>query len=160
MTKAVLPQMRAQGNGRIINISSVVGFIPMPYMAIYAASKHSVEGYSESLDHEVREHGVRVLLIEPGWTKTGLDVNSVKPESPLRIYAEQRHIAEKLIAQAVNDGDDPATVAKAVVAAATDKKPKLRYTAGPRAARVSTMRRLVPAGTFDKQIRKLNQLPG
>jgi len=158
MTKAVLPQMRAQGNGRIINISSVVGFIPMPYMAIYAASKHSVEGYSESLDHEVREHGVRVLLIEPGWTKTGLDVNSVKPDSPLRIYAEQRRIAEKLIAQAVNDGDDPATVAKAVVAAATDKKPKLRYTAGSRAARISTLRRLVPAGAFDKQIRKLNQL--
>jgi NAD(P)-dependent dehydrogenase (short-subunit alcohol dehydrogenase family) len=160
MTKAVLPQMRAQGNGRIINISSVVGFIPMPYMAIYAASKHSVEGYSESLDHEVREHGVRVLLIEPGWTKTGLDVNSVKPDSPLRIYAEQRRIAEKLIAQAVNDGDDPATVAKAVVAAATDKKPKLRYTAGSRAARISTLRRLVPAGAFDKQIRKLNQLAG
>jgi NAD(P)-dependent dehydrogenase (short-subunit alcohol dehydrogenase family) len=160
MTKAVLPQMRAQGNGRIINISSVVGFIPMPYMAIYAASKHSVEGYSESLDHEIREHGVRVLLIEPGWTKIGLDVNSVKPNSPLRIYAEQRHIAEKLIAQAVSDGDDPPTVAKAVVAAATDKKPKLRYTAGSKAARVSTLRRLVPAGAFDKLIRKLNQLAG
>lgn len=160
MTKAVLPQMRAQGRGRIINISSVVGFVPMPYMAIYAASKHAVEGYSESLDHEVREHGVRVLLIEPGWTKTGLDVNSVKPESSLRIYAQQRHIAEKLIAQAVNDGDDPATVANAVVAAATDKKPKLRYTAGSRAARISAMRRLVPAAAFDTQIRKLNRLAG
>lgn len=160
MTKAVLPHMRAQGSGRVINISSVVGFIPMPYMAIYAASKHAVEGYSESLDHEVREHGVRVLLIEPGWTKTGLDVNSVQPDSPLQIYAGQRHIAEKLIAQAVNDGEDPATVAKVVVAAATDKKPKLRYTADSRAARVSTLRRLVPAGAFDKQIRKLNQLAG
>ena len=160
MTKAVLPHMRAQGSGRVINISSVVGFIPMPYMAIYAASKHAVEGYSESLDHEVREHGVRVLLIEPGWTKTGLDVNSVQPDSPLQIYAGQRHIAEKLIAQSVNDGEDPATVAKAVVAAATDKKPKLRYTTDSRAARVSTLRRLVPAGVFDKQIRKLNQLAG
>jgi short-subunit dehydrogenase len=147
MTKAVLPHMRAHGSGRVINISSVVGFIPMPYMAIYAASKHAVEGYSESLDHEVREHGVRVLLIEPGWTKTGLDVNSVQPDSPLQIYAGQRHIAEKLIAQAV-------------VAAATDKKPKLRYTADSRAGRVSTLRRLVLAGAFDKQIRKLNQLAG
>jgi len=160
MTKAALPHMRTQGSGRIINISSVGGFMPLPYMAIYAASKHSVEGYSESLDHEVREHGVRVLLIEPGWTRTGLNVNSVKPDSPLRIYAEQRQIAEKLIAQAVNDGDDPATVAKAVVAAATDKKPKLRYTAGSRAARVGMLHRLVPAGTLDKQIRKLNQLAG
>ena len=48
MTKAVLPHMRAQGRGRIVNISSVVGFIPAPYMAVYAASKHALEGYSES----------------------------------------------------------------------------------------------------------------
>ena len=60
MTKAVLPHMRAQGSGRIINLSSVLGFIPAPYMAVYAASKHAIEGYSESLDHEVREYGVRV----------------------------------------------------------------------------------------------------
>ena len=59
MTKAVLPRMRAQGGGRIINVSSVLGFIPAPYMAAYAASKHAVEGNSESLDHEVREYGVR-----------------------------------------------------------------------------------------------------
>jgi hypothetical protein len=56
------------------------------------------------------------------------------------------------------DGDDPATVAKVIVAAATDPKRKLRYTAGPRAGRVSTLRRIVPARTFDIQIRKLNQL--
>jgi short-subunit dehydrogenase len=160
MTKAVLPHMRAQGSGRIINISSVVGFMPMPYMAIYAASKHAVEGYSESLDHEVRQYGVRVLLVEPPWVKTGLDVNSVKPDSPLRVYAEQRQIAEKVIAKAVAEGADPAIVAKATVAAATDKKPKLRYTAGSRAGLISTMRRLVPAGAFDKQIRKMNQLAG
>jgi hypothetical protein len=58
----------------------------------------------------------------------------------------------------IKDGDEPATVAKVIVAAATDPKPKLRYTAGPRAGRVSTLRRIVPARAFDKQIRKLNQL--
>ena len=79
MTKAVLPQMRAQGRGRIINISSVLGFVPQPYMAAYVASKHAVEGYSESLDHEVREHGVRVLLVEPAYTKTGFDANRRRP---------------------------------------------------------------------------------
>jgi NAD(P)-dependent dehydrogenase (short-subunit alcohol dehydrogenase family) len=57
MTRAVLPHMRAQGSGRIINISSVLGSLPAPYGALYAASKHAVEGYSESVDHEVREHG-------------------------------------------------------------------------------------------------------
>ena len=79
MTKAVLPQMRAQGSGRIINISSVYGFIPQPYMAAYAASKHAVEGYSESLDHEVREHGVRALLVEPAITNTGFEANRRGP---------------------------------------------------------------------------------
>jgi NAD(P)-dependent dehydrogenase (short-subunit alcohol dehydrogenase family) len=54
MTRAVVPHMRRQGNGRIINIGSVLGFLPMPYGALYAATKHAVEGYSESLDHELR----------------------------------------------------------------------------------------------------------
>ncbi|MGH6893228.1 MAG: SDR family NAD(P)-dependent oxidoreductase, partial [Dongiaceae bacterium] len=54
MTRAVVPHMRLQGRGRIINIGSVLGFLPMPYAALYAATKHAVEGYSESLDHELR----------------------------------------------------------------------------------------------------------
>jgi NAD(P)-dependent dehydrogenase (short-subunit alcohol dehydrogenase family) len=158
MTKAVLPHMRAQGRGRIINISSVLGLVPGPYMAAYAATKHAVEGYSESVDHEVREHGVRVLLVEPAYTKTGFDANAVQPDAPLPIYAPQRQVFDRVLASAMEGGDEPATVAKVVVAAATDPKPKLRYTAGPRAGRVSTLRRIVPARAFDKQIRKLNRL--
>src|SRR6184192_42023 len=92
MTKAVLPHMRAQGSGRIINISSVLGFVPQPYMSVYAASKHAVEGYSESLDHEVREHGVRVLLVQPAYTKTGFDTNALQPDAPLPVYAERRKV--------------------------------------------------------------------
>jgi len=63
MSKAVLPVMRAQGGGQIINVSSLLGLVPQPFMAAYVASKHAVEGFSESLDHEVREHGVRVVLV-------------------------------------------------------------------------------------------------
>ncbi|TMR93784.1 oxidoreductase [Nonomuraea basaltis] len=160
MTKAVLPHMRAQGGGRIINISSVLGITPQPYMALYVAAKHAIEGYSESLDHEVREHGVRVLLVQPAYTKTGFDANAAQPDTPLPLYAERRRIFDEVIAAAMKDGDDPAVVAKVIVTAATDPKPKLRYTAGPLASRVSTARRLVPAGVFDKQIRKLNRMPG
>jgi NAD(P)-dependent dehydrogenase (short-subunit alcohol dehydrogenase family) len=65
MTRAVVPHMRRQGNGRIINIGSVLGFLPMPYGALYAATKHAVGGYSESLDHELRTRGIRVSVIEP-----------------------------------------------------------------------------------------------
>ncbi|WP_086838149.1 oxidoreductase [Amycolatopsis kentuckyensis] len=158
MTKAVLPHMRAQGRGRIVNISSIVGFIPMPYMAVYAASKHAIEGYSESLDHEVREHGVRVLLVEPAWTNTSFEANATQPDHPLPIYARQRRAFEQQMAEAVKNGDDPTVVAKAVVAAATDAKPKLRYAAG-QTGRVHTLRRFAPARIFDQQIRKLNRLP-
>jgi short-subunit dehydrogenase len=159
MTRTVLPHMRARGTGRIINISSILGFVPQPYMAIYAASKHAVEGYSESLDHEVREHGVRVLLVEPAWTSTAFDANSVEPDMPLDVYAEQRNVFAEYMAASLKDGDSPATVAKEIVAAATDAKPKLRYAAGARTGRVHAMRRIVPARMFDQQLRKLNRLP-
>jgi NAD(P)-dependent dehydrogenase (short-subunit alcohol dehydrogenase family) len=160
MTRAVLPHMRAQGGARVINLSSVLGFLPAPYAAVYAATKHAVEGYSQSMDHEVREHGVRVLLVEPAYTKTGFDVNQLQPDRPLPVYAEQRRIAGEINASAVESGDDPATVAKVIVAAATDAKPKLRYPAGPFATRVTTLRRIVPARAFDRQIRKNNRLAG
>ena len=160
MTNAVLPHMRAQGSGRVVNVSSVLGLIPAPFMATYAATKHAVEGYSESVDHELREHGVRVLLVEPAYTSTAFEANSVPSDSPLPVYAAQRDVSSEVMAAAMRGADDPAVVAKAIIAAATDAKPKLRYTAGSMAARVSLLRRIVPSRTFDKQIRKLNRLPG
>ncbi|MFF4503338.1 oxidoreductase [Streptomyces sp. NPDC001401] len=160
MVNEVLPHMRTQQRGRIINISSVLGFLPQPYMAAYAASKHAIEGYTESLDHEIRDHGVRALIIEPAYTRTGFEANSAKPDTPLHAYAKQRQTVDRVMAEAVRDGDAPAVVAKAIVTAATDPKPKPRYTAGPLAGRARVLRRLAPAGVFDKQIRKMNQLAG
>jgi NAD(P)-dependent dehydrogenase (short-subunit alcohol dehydrogenase family) len=159
MTKAALPHMRAAGTGRIINVSSVLGLVPAPFMASYAATKHAIEGYSESVDHEVREHGIRVLLVEPGWTRTSLDAKAIQPDAPLSTYAAQRRVFDSVIERAMAGGDDPAIVADAIVAAATDPKPKLRYTAGSTAGRVSALRRFVPTRVFDRQIRKLNRLP-
>jgi short-subunit dehydrogenase len=155
--KAVLPQMRAQGEGRIVNVSSIAGLVPQPHMATYVASKHALEGYSESVDHEVREFGVRVVLVEPGPTSTPFDGAMVRPDVLLPAYAQQRETFTAVMADSIKDGDDAATVAKVVVAAATDSKPKLRYTAGVTAGRVSVLRRLVPARVFDKQIRKINR---
>lgn len=159
MTNAVLPHMRAQGNGRIINISSVLGVIPAPFMAVYAATKHAVEGYSESVDHEVRAHGVRVLLVEPGYTRSQFEDNFIAPDAPLPAYVAQRKVAVDVLSAAMSDADDPTLVADVVLKAATDTKPGLRYPAGPIASRVTALRRFVPAGAFDQQIRKLNRLP-
>ena len=159
MTKAVLPHMRAQGGGRIINVSSVLGLVPQPYMALYAAAKHAIEGYSESLDHEVREHGIRVLLVEPAYTKTSFDTNAAQPDTPLPLYTERRRIFDEVVEAAMKNGDDPAVVAKVILTAAIDTRPKLRYPAGPLASRICALRRLTPATTFDKGIRKFNRMP-
>jgi NAD(P)-dependent dehydrogenase (short-subunit alcohol dehydrogenase family) len=158
-TRAVLPHMRAQRAGRIVNVSSVLGFVPAPYMAVYAATKHAVEGYSESLDHEVRQFGVRVLLVQPGYTKTGFEANAVGADLPLAVYADQRQVFDQIIARSMDAGDDPALVARAVVAAATDRRPRLRYTVGSLTKRVGTLRRFAPARAFDRQIHKYNGLP-
>src|SRR3954454_2386883 len=160
MTRAVLPQMREQGSGRIINVSSVLGLVPAPFSALYAATKHAIEGYSESLDHEVREHGIRVLLVEPAYTRTSFDANAIPADEPLAVYARRREVLDGLLAAGIRDGDEPSVVGDAIVAAATGSRPKLRYPAGPLARRVSTLRRYAPSTVFDKQIRKVNQLNG
>ena len=143
MTRAVLPHMREQGSGRIINVSSVLGSLPAPFMALYAATKHAIEGYSESLDHEVREHGVRVLLVEPGYTKTSFDANAVAVDEPLALYARRREAFDVLTAAAVKAGDEPAVVGQVIVAAATDTVRGCDTRPEPR-RRVSKLRRYVP----------------
>src|SRR3954468_16560768 len=130
MTRAVVPHMRRQGGGRIINIGSVLGFLPMPFMALYAATKHAVEGYSESLDHELRTRGIRVSVIEPAYTKTQFDANLLEPDSKLDEYREVRAALGNRLTEVMAAGDEPVVVAEVVVQAAGAARPKLRYTAG------------------------------
>jgi short-subunit dehydrogenase len=98
MINAVLPHMRRQGAGRIVNVSSVLGLVPAPYMALYSATKHALEGYCESVDHEVHEHGVRVLLVEPAYTRTGFEANALIPDQPLGLYDARRASFNQLAA--------------------------------------------------------------
>lgn len=157
--RAVLPIMRAQKGGRIVNISSVMGLIPAPYMALYGASKHAVEGYSESLDHEVRDQGIRIVLVEPAFTRTTFDQNLVRSDTPLDIYQAERTSRDRFFSEVMKTADAPEVVAKVVVMAATAAKPKRRYTAGSKARQVSLLRRFVPASAFDKSFRKEMRLP-
>jgi NAD(P)-dependent dehydrogenase (short-subunit alcohol dehydrogenase family) len=154
MTRAVVPHMRAQGSGRIINIGSVLGFLPMPYMALYAATKHAVEGYSESLDHELRTRGIRVTVIEPAYTKTPFDANALEADSKRDEYREIRAALAKKMKEVVESGDDPSVVADVVLKAATTARPQLRYTAGGVANRLRLLRRFAPSGMVDAGIRK------
>ena len=110
MTRAVLPQMREQGSGRVINVSSVLGLVPAPFGAFYAATKHAIEGYSESLDHEVREYGIRVLLVEPAYTRTSFDANAIPADEPLPLYERRREVQDVVLAEAIKGGDEPSVV--------------------------------------------------
>jgi short-subunit dehydrogenase len=154
MTRAVVPHMRSQGSGRIINIGSVLGFLPMPYGALYAATKHAVEGYSESLDHELRTRGVRVSVVEPAYTKTRFDANFLAPDSKLDEYREIRALLDRVLKDVMATAEEPAVVAEVVLKAASAARPKLRYTAGGLANRLRLLRRFAPAGLVDAGIRK------
>jgi short-subunit dehydrogenase len=154
MTRAVVPHMRRQGNGRIINIGSVLGFLPMPYGALYAATKHAVEGYSESLDHELRTRGIRVSVIEPAYTKTHFDENFLAPDSKLDEYREVRALLDKVLKKVMATADEPTVVAEVVLQAAMAVRPKLRYAAGGLAIRLRLLRRFAPARLVDAGIRK------
>jgi NAD(P)-dependent dehydrogenase (short-subunit alcohol dehydrogenase family) len=158
-TKAVLPVMRRQRAGRIVNISSVMGLIPAPYLALYASSKHALEGYSVSLDHEIRDAGVRVVLVEPAYTRTSFESNLVQPDQQLDDYQSARSNAESVMRDSMKNADSPEVVAKAVLKASTAAKPRRRYTAGGMARQVSLLHRFVPESAFDKSLRKQMRLP-
>ena len=159
MTKAVLPAMRQQRAGRIVNISSVMGLIPAPFMALYSASKHAVEGYSESLDHEVRSSGIRVVLVEPAYTRTSFDGNVYQADQRLDVYQSARMNAEGVLRDEMKTADTPELVASTVVRASTAANPPRRYAAGRTARQVSLLRRFVPEAAFDRSLRKQMRLP-
>jgi NAD(P)-dependent dehydrogenase (short-subunit alcohol dehydrogenase family) len=159
VVNAVLPVMRKQKNGRIVNMSSILGLIPAPFNAYYASTKHAIEGYSESLDHEVRAVGIRVVLVEPGVTRTSFEENLTRADQPLPVYASERARSESLMRKWVEAGDAPQVVADTVVKAATALKPKLRYSAGKQSGQVRALRRFMPERLVDSTLRKFNEFP-
>jgi NAD(P)-dependent dehydrogenase (short-subunit alcohol dehydrogenase family) len=154
VTNAVLPLMRAQGSGRILNVGSVLGLIPGPFGAYYAASKHAIEGYSESLDHEVRPFGIRVAVIEPWATKTSIEANSPQGDRPIAAYAQTLARYKRAFDAAMANGDSAEDVGATILAAAQDRSPRLRYPSGKAARQTSFARRFLPRSLFDRTLRK------
>ncbi|KQM61906.1 MULTISPECIES: oxidoreductase [unclassified Sphingomonas] len=154
VVNAVLPIMRAQKSGRIVNMSSILGLIPAPYNAFYASTKFAIEGYSESLDHEVREFGIRVVLVEPGVTATAFEDNLTRVDQPIQTYAAGRTRSEALMREWVEKGDDPQVVADTVLVAATATRPALRYSAGKQSRQIRALRRYLPEKLVDRALRK------
>jgi NAD(P)-dependent dehydrogenase (short-subunit alcohol dehydrogenase family) len=154
MTQAVLPLMREQGRGRIVNVGSVAGFLPIPFEGIYVASKHALEGYSETLDLEVRRFGIHVSLIEPSFIRTDIDRNTTIADRPLAAYEEQRQRTIEVLRRSVETGNPPTMVAHAVLSAATSPKPRRRYLVGRDARVLRSLRTLLPPRWFEWGLRR------
>ncbi|STR40237.1 short chain dehydrogenase [Klebsiella michiganensis] len=99
--------MRRQGSGRIINIGSILGVVPLPYVALYAASKHAVEGYTGALDHELRTQGIRVSVIEPAYIKTQFEANNREADAKLEEYDLIRAKLTKVVSKAMAEAESP-----------------------------------------------------
>lgn len=151
--KAVLPHMREQRSGRIVNVSSVLGFLPAPYMALYSASKHAVEGLSETLDHEVRQFGIRVALVEPSFTRTNLDLNAPRTVARIPDYKKELGIVAQAIQGNVQKAPQPDGVAATIVDAALGAW-RMRHTPKGEASLLAKLRRFMPAGPVAKGLRK------
>ena len=154
MTKGVLPVMRQQQSGHIIQISSISGLQGSVTISSYSGSKHALEGWSESLRLEVNSLGIRVVLVEPGAFDTGIwtrgarmGEEAVKDTSP----NYQRSLRMRTAIQKLPKAD-PTEVAQKIVRIAQDPNPKLRYLVGRDAKIQLTLKRLLPWKIYEKMI--------
>jgi len=154
--RSVLPVMRQQRSGYIVNIGSIGGLIAIPYQSFYCASKFGLEGMTESLRLEVAPFGIRVVLIEPGDTRTPITqnretVNALSGSSAYRSFDE----ALKQTATDEQNGPGPEIVAQLVNRVVNTRNPRLRYTVGPPVQRMAVwMKRLLPNAAMEYGMRK------
>jgi len=160
MVNAVLPAMRAQGGGRIVNLSSLAGLLGVPLMSLYSASKFALEGYSESLRYELRPLGVWVTLIEPGFTRTGLAAATQRAADPIGAYDGLREAARGAIAEQVAGGDPPELVAETILGALRAREPRLRYRVGRAAVWLPRVKAIAPPARYEAGARKRFGLEG
>lgn len=158
MCRAVLPAMRAQGSGVIVNVSSFLGRMGLPLLAHYNASKHAVEGITDSLRHEVRPFGIRVHSVLPGlfgtdFAKRGLVVNeaTVAPDSP---YADLVQRFVPVVAEKINQGPDPIAVAQAVERVLADPEAPIRTPVGVEAETFVPMTKQLGDEEFERKVRE------
>jgi NAD(P)-dependent dehydrogenase (short-subunit alcohol dehydrogenase family) len=152
VTKAVLPQMRAQGRGVIVNISSIGGRMTFPLGALYHGTKFAVEGLSESLHYELEPLGIRVKIVEPGMIATDFSGRSLDFRQTPDLTAYQP-VVDKFFAvlgspEMAAAASPPSVVSEAIWTAVTDGTSRLRYTAGADAAAFMAARSAQDDATF------------
>jgi NAD(P)-dependent dehydrogenase (short-subunit alcohol dehydrogenase family) len=160
MTRAIIPHLRDQGHGTIIQIASMGGRITFPLYSIYHSSKWAVEGFSESLQYELAPLGIRVKIVEPGAIKTDFYTDGRKfiPGENLPMYRSILAKSEHLAQGGGQNGDSPELVAKIVFKAAIDRHTKLRYPAGKPAPLLLMLRKLLPESWYIAMIKNIYKI--
>ena len=133
VTQAVLPIMRKQKSGIIVNISSGVGRFAIPGQSVYVSTKFAIEGLSESIAYELEPFGIKIVLVEPGFVKTNIAINMViakKSQDPNSPYFQLMEKIVSHIEHGLETGPSPDVVAKAVLKAVTTENPSFRHLAG------------------------------
>jgi NAD(P)-dependent dehydrogenase (short-subunit alcohol dehydrogenase family) len=157
LTQLCLPTMRAQGSGRIVNITSIGGKIHEPMGAWYHATKFAVEGLSDCLRMELEPFGIHVVVVEPGAIRTewsGIARQGLINTSGAGPYAPQAHLSAALLAGADRgSGAPPEVVARAVSFALAASRPRTRYVVGGGAKPMIALRRLLSDRAFDTVMR-------
>jgi NAD(P)-dependent dehydrogenase (short-subunit alcohol dehydrogenase family) len=160
MCQLVLPGMRAQGRGKIVNIGSMGGRLTFPGGGLYHATKYAIEALSDALRFEVRGFGIDVVLIEPGLIVTGFaDAATATVEADdSGPYARFNRAVSKLTTNAYRGpmkmlGGGPDAVANAIAGAISAKRPRARYAVTPSAHLMITQRRLMPDRVWDLMMR-------
>ena len=159
VTNAVLPSMRQQRSGHIINMSSAAGLIGAPGQGFYSASKFALEGYSEALSVELDPFNIKVSLIEPGYFKTNFNSAMLQPTSTYADYDTVRDVIRSSVSQAIARGDNPEKVAQIIVSVAQSQSPRLRYRVGNEAQWLPRLRAILPDKLFRLAARKRLNLP-
>jgi NAD(P)-dependent dehydrogenase (short-subunit alcohol dehydrogenase family) len=157
MTRAVLPVMRRQGSGLIVNVSSLGGLISLPFQGVYSAAKFAVEGLSEALRHEVRPIGIDVVLVEPADFRTGFTASRrrVAAADARSAYAGAFERALAVIEDDELGGSDPVMVARLLERVIQTDHPRLRYTVGAFDERLAAwLKRVVPGRVIEPMIRR------
>jgi NAD(P)-dependent dehydrogenase (short-subunit alcohol dehydrogenase family) len=157
VTQAVLPIMRKQGSGRIINISSGAGRIGYPGGSAYVSSKFALKGLSESMAYEIEQFGIKTVLVEPGFVRTNFGENIViarKTQNTNSPYSQMMQMMSSIRDKMLKNASDADLVAEVVVEAATAKEPNLRYLAGKDVQQMVAAKRSMSDEEFQKMMKQ------
>ena len=157
MCRSVLPIMRRQKKGLIVNIGSVAGLVSIPFQSMYSASKYAIEALTEALRIEVKPFGIRVVVVEPGDTKTGFTGNRqfVKGSGDSSAYKGRFEKSIGTMVKSEMNGTDPEAIAKAVTRLTYRKRPPVRVVVGFSYKLIALLKRILPSRLVEFAVSKI-----